>query len=140
MPFTIEIDDAPEPADLRILNEGLTGHAFAQAGATPPQPLAVYLHDDGGRIVGGLSGRTWDGVLDISILWVHEDFRGEGYGRQLLAVAEAEGIARGCELAELRTFDYQAPEFYKRVGYEEYHVVEGWPRGHRRHFFRKRLI
>ena len=46
---------------------------------------------------------------------------------------------RGCLLAELRTFDYQAPGFYRRVGYEEYHVVEGWPRGHRRHFFRKRL-
>ena len=45
----------------------------------------------------------------------------------------------GCVLAELRTFDYQAPEFYSKVGYEEYHVVEGWPRGHRRHFFRKRL-
>jgi GNAT superfamily N-acetyltransferase len=96
MPFTIEIDDAPDAADLRVLTEGLDGHAFAQAGATPPQPLAVYLYDDGGRIVGGLSGRTWDGVLEISILWVHEDFRGEGYGRQLLAVAEGEGLARGC--------------------------------------------
>ena len=140
MPFTIEIDAAPDADDLRILVQGLDGHAFAQAGTTPPQPLAVYLHDDGGRIVGGLSARTWDGVLDISILWVHEDFRGEGYGRQLMAVAEAEGIARGCELAELRTFDYQAPGFYRSVGYEEYHVVEGWPRGHRRHFFRKRLM
>ena len=140
MPFTIEIDDTPDAADLRVLHEGLHGHAFAQAGATPPQPLALFLYDDGGRIVGGVSARTWDGVLDISILWVHEDFRGEGYGRQLMAAAEAEGMARGCELAELRSFDYQAPGFYARVGYEEYHVVDGWPRGHRRHFFRKRLL
>jgi hypothetical protein len=43
-------------------------------------------------------------------------------------------------MAELRTFYYQAPGFYTRVGYEEYHVVDGWPRGHRRHFFRKRLL
>jgi hypothetical protein len=56
-----------------------------------------------------------------------------------MAAAEVEGIRRGCVLAELRTFDYQAPEFYRHVGYEEYHVVEGWPRDHRRHFFRKRL-
>jgi hypothetical protein len=52
---------------------------------------------------------------------------------------EAEGIARGCVMAELRTFDYLAQAFYKKVGYEEYLVVDGWPRGHRRHFFRKRL-
>jgi GNAT superfamily N-acetyltransferase len=138
--FTIAVDPNPDPADTRILIEGLDGHAFAQAGATPPRPLSVYLYDNGGKIVGGIAARTWDGVLDISILWVHEDYRGEGYGRQLMAAAEAEGINRSCEIAELRTFDYQAPEFYKKVGYEEYNVVNGWPRGHRRHFFRKRLL
>lgn len=138
-PFTIAVDPSPDQADVRVLTQGLSGHAFAQAGATPPEPLAVLLYDDAGKIVGGLSGRIWDGVLDISVLWVHEDYRGEGYGRRLMAAAEAEGVTRGCVLAELRTFDYQSPEFYKKVGYEEYHVVEGWPRGHRRHFFRKRL-
>jgi len=138
-PFTIAVDPSPDPADVRLLVEGLEGHTFARAGATPPVALAVFLYDDGGKIVGGISGRIWGDVLDISILWVHEDYRGEGYGRQLMAAAEAEGIKRGCVLAELRTFDYQAPEFYKKVGYEEYHVVDGWPRGQRRHFFRKRL-
>jgi GNAT superfamily N-acetyltransferase len=138
-PFTIAVDSSPDQSDIRVLIDGLDGHAFARAGATPPVPLAVFLYDDGGKIVGGISGRIWDGVLDISILWVHEDYRGEGYGRQLMAAAEAEGRMRGCELAELRTFEYQAPEFYKKIGYEEYHVAEGWPRGHRRHFFRKRL-
>jgi ribosomal protein S18 acetylase RimI-like enzyme len=138
-PFTIAVDQSPDADDVRVLVDGLSGHAFAQAGATPPEPLAVFLYDNGGRIVGGVSGRIWDGVLDVSILWVHEDYRCEGYGRQLMAAAEAEGVKRGCVLAEVRTFDYQAPGFYTRIGYEEYHVVEGWPRGHRRHFFRKRL-
>jgi GNAT superfamily N-acetyltransferase len=137
--FTIAVDLSPDPADVQILVDGLSGHAFARTGGGMPEPLAVFLYDDGGKIVGGLSGRIWDGVLDISILWVHEEYRGEGYGRRLMAAAEAEGVKRGCELAELRTFEYQAPEFYKRLGYEEYNVVEGWPRGHRRHFFRKRL-
>jgi GNAT superfamily N-acetyltransferase len=138
-PFTIEIDPSPDPADVQILIQGLNGHAFAQAGATPPESLALFLYDDGGRIVGGVSARIWDRILDISILWVHEDYRGEGYGQRLMTAAEAEGLRRGCEVAELRTFDYQAPEFYKKVGYEEYHVVDGWPRGQRRHFFRKPL-
>jgi ribosomal protein S18 acetylase RimI-like enzyme len=121
------------------LEQGLTGHAFAQAGMGPPEPLAIFVYDEGGRIVGGLSGRIWEGVLDISTLWVHEDFRGEGYGRRLVEKAEAEGRRRNCTVAHLRTFDYQAPGFYRRLGYQEYHVEPDWPRGHTRHYFRKRL-
>src|SRR4051812_48207160 len=113
-PFTILIDASPLPEDVRLLEEGLNGHAIAQAGVTPPEPLALLLHDEGDKIVGGLYGRVWDGVLEISLLWVHEDFRGQGYGKRLMEVAEAEGIARGCQFATLRTFDYQAPEFYAR--------------------------
>jgi ribosomal protein S18 acetylase RimI-like enzyme len=137
--LTIVVDRSPDPKDTKVLIRGLDRHALAQVNTTPPEPVSVYVYDDGGKIVGGVAARIWDGVLDISILWVHEEYRGEGYGRQLMAAVEAEGFARGCVLAELRTFNYQAPEFYKKIGYEEYLVVEGWPRGHRRHFFRKRL-
>jgi len=138
-PFTIMIDPSPEPEDVRILEQGLNGHAIARVGTAPPEPLALFLYDEGDHIVGGLYGRIWDGVIEINLIWVHEDFRGEGYGKRLMETAEAEGIARGCELAVLRTFDYQAPTFYEKLGYEEYAVVEGWPRGHRKHAFRKRL-
>jgi GNAT superfamily N-acetyltransferase len=138
-PFTIEIDHAPDPNDVKLIGQGLTGHAFAQGGVAPPEELAAFVNDESGRIVGGLYARVWDGVLEISLLWVHEDYRGEGYGRRLMAAAEAAGVERGCERAELRTFDYQAPEFYKKLGYEEYLVAENWPRGHTRHFFRKPL-
>ena len=140
MAFTIEVDPSPAAADVQKLSQGLDGHAFAQAGVAPPDPLAIFLYDEGGRIVGGLHARVWDGVLDISLLWVHEDYRGEGYGRQLMAAAEAEGFKRGCERAELRTFSYQAPEFYRKAGYEEFHVSENYPRGHSRHYFRKTLM
>jgi GNAT superfamily N-acetyltransferase len=138
-PFTILIDSSPQPEDVRLLEEGLNGHAIVQAGATPPEPIALFLHDEADTIVGGLSGRIWDGVLEISVLWVHEDFRGQGYGTRLMEVAEAEGIARGCHLAALRTFSYQAPEFYRRLGYTEDAVIDDWPKGHRRHFFSKPL-
>lgn len=139
-PFTIMIDSSPQPEDLRVIEEGLNGHAIAQAGTAPPEPLALFLHDEGDKIVGGISGRVWDGVLEINLVWIHEDFRGQGYGKRLMEIAEAEGVARGCTLATLRSFDYQAPDFYTKLGYEEYAVVEGWPRGHRKHAFRKRLV
>src|SRR4051794_41617174 len=102
MAFTIEVDASPAAADVQKLDQGLDGHAFAQAGIAPPAPLAVFLYDEGGQIVGGLYARAWDGVLDISLLWVHEDFRGEGDGGKLMAAAEAEGIRRACGRPEPR--------------------------------------
>jgi GNAT superfamily N-acetyltransferase len=138
-PFTIEVDSSPDDADVKILHQGLDGHAFAQGGIAPPAPLAVFLYDDGGRIVGGVFARVWDGILDISLLWVHEDYRSEGYGSKLMAAVEAEGVRLGCARAELRTFDFQAPEFYKKLGYQEFLVSEEFPRGHTRYYFRKAL-
>src|SRR5438128_1891857 len=53
-PFTLMIDSAPRDEDVRLLLEGLNGHAIAQAGTQPPQPLAIFLYDETERIVGGL--------------------------------------------------------------------------------------
>src|SRR5437762_11416652 len=106
-PFILMIDAAPREEDVRRLLDGLNGHALTQAGTPPPRPLAIFLHDETERIVGRVQAQVWDGVLEIHLIWVHEDFRGEGYGKRLMETAEAEGIARGCELATLRTFRYQ---------------------------------
>lgn len=35
-------------------------------------------------------------------------------------MAEKEGGKRGCTIAYTDTFTWQAPEFYKKLGYKEY--------------------
>ena len=138
-PFSITVDHDPRRDDVRKLEEGLDGHAVAQAGVAPPRPVAIYVRDEDGHIVGGLSGDDWGGNFHIRLLWVHEDFRGEGYGTRLVHAAELEAIARGhCQIT-VSTFSYQSPEFYARLGYEQYAVLDDMPLGHRKHYFRKRL-
>jgi hypothetical protein len=39
----------------------------------------------------------------------------------------------------LDSFSFQAPGFYRRLGYAEFGVVEDYPPGHTRHFLKKRL-
>ena len=56
-----------------------------------------------------------------------------------METAEAEGIRVAARSPRSARSSYQAPEFYKKLGYEEYAVVEDWPRGHSKHAFRKRL-
>jgi GNAT superfamily N-acetyltransferase len=77
--------------------------------------------------------------LHIGILWVHESLREHGYGRQLMAIAEREALARGCGSAFLDTFSFQALPFYARLGYEVFGELAEYPPGHTRYFLRKSL-
>ena len=61
-----------------------------------------------------------------------------GYGRSLLAKAEAEAKARGCLNAHLDTFDFQALGFYERLGYRIFGKLAGYPGSHTRLFLEKR--
>ena len=96
--------------------------AQTQLWSNSPHPgalLEIYALDAGGGLVGGLIGETnaipeW---LEISILWVAEEGRRQGIGRQLMGLAEEEAKKRGCRYARLATSDYQAPEFYLKTGY-----------------------
>ena len=103
------------------------------------RPLAAIARDATGKLVGGVSGRTFYRWLLIEVVWVHEDRRGTGLGARLMAMAEAEAVERGCVGAQVDTVTFQAPGFYSRLGYEQIGQVDGFPPGHARHYFSKRL-
>lgn len=94
------------------------------------QPLFLSLRDSDMHLIGGvLASIVWD-WLAIDALWVENEFRGRGYGRQLLAKAEEIARSRGCTHSRLDTFDFQARDFYERVGYTVYAQLDGFPPGH----------
>ncbi len=135
----LSVEDDPDGADVRFLDDRLYEFNAARTGIHDGQLLAVWRRDDGGAIVGGLHGWTWGGWLEVRVLWVHEDTRGQGLGRRLLEAAEAEALRRGCHSCLLDTHTFQSPAFYLRLGYEEVASVDGYPAANQRHYFRKRL-
>ena len=134
----LDIEDQPSDADVEALPNGL--EAFNESrwpGHQPWRPLAVFARD-GGSIVAGLSGETYSGWLFIRYLWVSETLRGRGIGRGLIRGAEARALERGCHSAWVDTFSFQAPGFYRRLGYATFGELD-YPPGHKRIFFKKRL-
>jgi ribosomal protein S18 acetylase RimI-like enzyme len=96
-----------------------------------PSLLQLYVLDALGRTVGGLIGRTnsiphW---LEISVIWIEESIRGHGAGRRLMEEAEREGRQRGCLYARLATSNFQAPGFYRKLGYIAYGTLQNCPPG-----------
>src|SRR5687767_2476974 len=120
------------------LVERLEEHNLAAAGAgDPPEFLAVEL--DGAAPPGGVYGWTWGGTCWIEALWVREDIRGRGLGRRLMDAAEREALHRGCRQIALDTHTYQAPDFYKRLGFETVGELPDYPAGHTKFLLRKSL-
>jgi ribosomal protein S18 acetylase RimI-like enzyme len=71
---------------------------------------------------------------------VAESARRDGIGRHLMELAEREAANRGCQYAYLDTMDYQAPEFYLKLGYQIAGRLDNWDsHGHTKFFFVKRL-
>lgn len=101
--------------------------AIREEGAVTP--LFLLLMDETGQLVGGLSGSTYWGWFSIDYLFVPENLRGEGLGARLLGMAEGIARKRGCEHAYLTTFGFQAPEFYKKMGYLQAGCLENYPPG-----------
>lgn len=103
-------------------------------------PLQVWALDPAGALAGGLVGHTWTTWLHVTYLWVDERHRGTGLGSRLLA--HAERVARderGCASVRLETWDFQAPEFYRKQGYEVVCVIPDYPPGITEYTLTKRL-
>jgi GNAT superfamily N-acetyltransferase len=103
-------------------------------------PVAVFLRDEADTVRGGILGHCWGRWLHVEYLWVAEELRGQDYGSRLLAAAEDEARAHGCLGVFLDTFDFQAPGFYPKYGYEVYAELQGHPPGHTLYYLRKDLV
>jgi len=136
----IELVTVADATDLAAIAEGLSEHAFA-SGIEPRnvQPMCILLRGDRNEVVGGLNGNTVWGWLHVKELWVAENMRGSEFGTQLMCAAEVEARQRGCHHALLDTFDFQAREFYEKLGYKAFGELTDFPRGHTRFFMSKAL-
>src|SRR3954470_13684891 len=133
------IEEHPDPGALDFVGGQINAFNIAVTGIDDWRALAIFKRDDAGQIVAGLTGGTWAGYLEISNLWVAEHMRGQGLGKHLLLAAEHEARARGCTQVLLDTHDFQAPEFYKKLGYNVFGVFEGIGGPYSRHYLRKKL-
>lgn len=107
-----------------------TLHVFA------PEPITIQLAD-AGHIIGGIAGSTnWD-WLYIELLAIESRYRGQGYAKDLVISAEEMAQERGCVGSWVDTFTFQAPEFYRKLGYEQFGELPNYPGKESRVFLRK---
>lgn len=127
------------PEDSSEIYKGLTEFNLSVFEDMNIRNLGVYLEDEKGKKLAGLIGDTHGNWLNVKFLWVDESLRGKGIGTVLMGKAEEEAKARGCKYSFLDTFQVQAPEFYKKLGYKEVLALPNYPITGTRYYFTKDL-
>ena len=134
----IRITDQVTQEDVDQVHQGLRAYNLAHREPAEEKALGIFMEDEAGRKLAGLTGETFGNWLCIKYLWVSESRRGQGVGSRLQAAAEQEALRRGAKNVFLATFSFQAPGFYRKHGYQEVFRLAELPyTGYRAYFIKK---
>ena len=137
--LTFETTEREE--DVKFIEKALTLQNRLEAPSSQSKEPVKYnmvLKDHEGNLVGGVITTMYRYSMYVETLWIDEAYRKFGYGSQLMRQAEETARAHGCTMMQLDTFNYQAPEFYKKLGFVQYGEL-GYKEGFVRHYLMKRL-
>lgn len=70
------------------------------------EPLNIYVEDEQGNLLAGMSDETFGNWLEIEYLYVSEDLRGQGIGSEILYRAEQEARERKCKYSFVDTYQF----------------------------------
>jgi ribosomal protein S18 acetylase RimI-like enzyme len=112
----------------RELFKALGADNTAAVGNPNRRPLVMTIRQKG-KIAAGLIADTYFGWMYVNALWVHERYRGKGWGQSLMEAAETEARKRGVRNVFLASFSFQAPNFYVKLGYRVFGRLADFPAG-----------
>lgn len=101
------------------------------------EPMNIYVEDEQGNLIAGMVAETFGNWLEIEYLYVGEDLRGQGLGSEILNRAEKEARERNCKYSFVDTFNFRAPDFYKKHGYKEVFALKEYPFAGQRDYYTK---
>ncbi len=101
--------------------------------------IQIGIEEDQKLIAGLDACITAFKILYVSTVFVDEDYRRKGYGKQLICEMEKQAVEMGVNMIRIDTFNWQGKEFYEALGYEIVGSYENTADGYAEYFFIKRL-
>ena len=76
-----------------------------------------FVAQEDNKILGVITGKALYDEVHIENLIVAEAYRNKGWGSKLIKTVEDNFKDKGYNFISLTTFEFQAPEFYKKLGF-----------------------
>jgi GNAT superfamily N-acetyltransferase len=137
MVYKIKFEANPTTAEIKILHDGIADHAKQMKSQKPLKFYAYFIQDSEDQIKGGCNGCIYYGCLYIDNLWVDKELRRKNYGKQLMELAEQFGKENDALFSTVNTMDWEALDFYKKLGYAIEFERQGYVNDSTFYFLRK---
>ena len=101
----------------RLINKGFTEYDKS-FGLSPNYKEFSFIAKENGEVAGILTGKCLHDEVKISDLIVTEKFRRKGIGSKLLDSVIEHFKGKDFKYVSLCTYEFQAPKFYEKCGFE----------------------
>ena len=108
-----EIDDRTG----EFINKEFTDYGTSNGVKLNYDEFCFIAEDSEGNLSGVITGRAYYNEVHIGDLIVGSNARRSGLGSRLVKAVEDTYRGKGFDIVTLTTFGFQAPEFYKKLGY-----------------------
>ena len=116
----VEVDD---PKAGEFINREFSDYA-SKNGVVLNYDDFCFIEEEDGKILGVINGRAYYDEVHVNDLIVDRSCRRSGLGSRLVSIVEETYKNRGYAKITLTTFGFQAPEFYKKLGFQVEYVRE----------------
>lgn len=82
------------------------------------KPFAFVLFNEKNEVIGVLDAFSSYSSIHVRDLWIDKAYRGKGYGKKLIAELEHHFKDEGFDNINTVSCAFQAPDFYKKCGFE----------------------
>ena len=121
--------------------EGFEEHALEQKGVSKKEdPVSFCIQDSKGELMSAVVCRMFWGAMHIKYVWTNKAYRGKGYASLLMQKAFDFAKERKCPFAFVETMNFQAPDFYKKLGFEVELVRNGFAEESSFYYMRKNFL
>lgn len=139
--FQPKLEVNPSKDDLELFYLNIDKYNISATGkSTGNRDIVFFIRNSENIITGGIRGSlNISGWLYINAIWVDKESRNKGYGTLLMQRIEIEAKANGGTNSYLNTISFQAPEFYRKLGYEMFAELENFHQEYSKIFLKKEL-
>ena len=123
-PIIRRVDECSEAVG-EFIHTGFTRYGEQNGVALNYDEFCFAAEDPDGGIAGVITGRAYYNEVHITDLIVAEGRRGGGLGSRLVRAVEDAFRGRGYDFIALTTFGFQAPAFYRKLGFTVEFVRRG---------------
>lgn len=121
------------------VDQGFKRHALETIGHDEKYPPKTFVAFDDNQFAGIVVCQLFWGALHIKYLIVDEDFRNKKIGTKLMQHAFNYALKHQCSFACIETMNFQALNFYLKLGFEIEFTRHGYLHDTSFHYLKKEL-